>query len=246
MLTPTRLAHGLAVIVGTLALAGCGGADPVVETPDTLQRELADANVAGGDPAVAAALQAPLMSDPTLSQSANADTIRPPSRPDPDSVPVDDPARIASDAGTPAVPPPAPCPDCAAAGRALTPVALASLQPNRAIAACATRMRYSAEWANRLPGGLALYPGAYVAEAAGTDEGGCRLRVTRFASSAPVARLVDWYHATAAAAGGWAPAHRADGTVHVVSGARRGAVFTAYVTPRNGGGSEVSLIVSGG
>ncbi|KQM67892.1 hypothetical protein ASE75_03170 [Sphingomonas sp. Leaf17] len=236
----------IGLFAGLLALAGCGSADPAVETPDTLQRELADTNVAGGDPAVAAALQAPLMSDPTLSQSANADTIRPPSQPDPDSVPADDPAPAAT-AADPAVasaPSPAACPDCAAVRRALTPVALAATQ-GPAIAACAARMRYSADWANRLPAGIALYPAAHVAEAAGTDEGGCRLRVARFISSAPVARLVDWYHATAGN-GGWSPTHRADGDLHAVTGQRRGAVFTAYVTPRAGGGSDVALIASGG
>ena len=246
MLTTRRVLPRFASVSLALALASCGSPEPAAETPETLNQELADANVAGiGDPIVAAALQAPLMSDPTLSQSANADTIRPPSRPDPESVPTDDPASAVAAAPLPAAPAPTACPDCAAARAALTPVALIAAERTPAIAACAPRLRYSAEWANRLPSGLALYPDAHVAEAAGTDEAGCRVRVARFASAAPLTRLVDWYHATAGT-GGWAPVHRADGTMHAISGQRRGAGFTVYVAPRTGGGSDVTRVASGG
>lgn len=236
----------LAGIVLALAIVSCAKPEPAVETPELLQQELADANVAGiGDPIVASALQAPLMSDATLSQSANADTIRPPSRPDPESVPTDDPATAVAASPLPAAPVAKPCPDCAAARSALTLAALIAAQRNPAVAACAPRLRYSAEWANRLPSGLALYPDAHVAEAAGTDDAGCGIRVARFASAAPVARLIDWYYATAGT-GGWAPMHRADGPLHAASGQRRDARFTVYVTPRAGGGSDVTLVASGG
>lgn len=226
-----------------VAMPGCSDI-PSAETPDALHGELADANVAGiGAPIVASALQAPLMSDPTLSQSANADTIRPPSRPDPESVPIDDP--VAATAGSGATATAAPCPDCTAVRAALTPVALVAAQRAPAITACAPRLGYTADWANRLPTGLALYPDAHVAEAAGTDDGGCHIRVVRFTSNAAPASLVDWYRG-AARAGGWAASLRADGPMQALSGQRPGARFDVYATLRGPGGSDVVLLVAGG
>lgn len=228
-----------------VAMPGCSDT-PSAETPDALHGELANANVAGiGAPIVASALQAPLMSDPTLSQSANADTIRPPSRPDPESVPIDDPVPAPANPAATATPAPGPCPDCTTARALLTPAALVAAQRTPEVAACASRMGYTAAWANRLPTGVALYPDAHVAEAAGTDDGGCHVRVVRFSSNATRDSVITWYH-DAARAGGWSVSHRADGTMQALSGQQRGVRFDAYVTPRSSGGSDVALIVSGG
>ncbi|HEU0066491.1 MAG TPA: hypothetical protein VFQ57_04545 [Sphingomonas sp.] len=191
-----------------LALGACSGKD---DDPAPAQKPIAD-------PAVAEALQGPIMVDPGLGQSANIDALRPPPRPDTVLVPLD--AAVSRPVGA-----------------ALTLGAVAQAIPRTA--ACAGRVRYSAIWSTRLSPAFPLYPDAAVTEAAGTDDG-CSLRIVAFASDAAPDVVRTWYGARARAAGYTV---RSGGMR--VSGERAGALYVVHVQPRDGGGSDVHLIVGG-
>ena len=227
-----------------LLVPACNRAPDPQPDLDQLDRELTDANSAGKsrDPAIAQALHDQIMVDPNLTQSSNANAVRPPSRPDSGAVPPDitrpDPVDPATLRRAPAAK--ADCPQCRAKGQAFTLGALAGQQPG----GCAT-VSYSAQWANRLPAALPLYPDARVTEAAGANTGPCHLRVVSFRSSAAPAKLVDFYY-TRASAAGYSAEHRADGTMHVLGGTHGGDAYVVYVTPRQGGGAVVDLVSNAG
>jgi hypothetical protein len=239
----------LALLAMIAALAGCGRSAREPDELAQLDRELAEANGLQRDPAVAAALGDQIMVDPRLLQQSNANSIRPPNRPDGGAVaPVDIAARpeTAPPPGlTPAPATKADCPECRARGGALTLGALAERQRDRRTAACAPRIGYSAAWVNRLPPAAALYPDARVIEAAGVDEPGCSLRIVTYRSSAPLQRVADWYGTTGRRAG-YAAEHRVDGAVHAVGGTRGGAAYLAYLRARADGGTDVDVIANGG
>lgn len=167
-----------------LALAACSR-DPA---PVQMSRDRI------GDPALAAAIAAPIMIDPGLGQSANADAIRPPTAPDPIAVPPDplgrpdDPGPLA---GLRHAPAPTACPACRIAHGALTLGALAERQPRRDAATCAASIRYAGDWADRLPPALPLPPATRVVEAAGSDAPGCALRLASLDSSMSAVQLID-------------------------------------------------------
>lgn len=224
--------------------AACRNQPDAQQDLNSLDQELTGA-VAGNqaDPALNAALRDQIMVDPALTQSANTNVVRPPSRPDPLSAPIE-PVVPRSDglAGVtlkPAPPAKADCPACRKAQGALTLGELAARQ-SRQSADCASRVTYSAGWANRLPDGVPLYPDARVQEAAGNDA--CGLRVVSFASAAPVGRILDWYN-TRVTQAGYSAEHQAAGEQHVLGGTRGAAAYVVYVTPRIGGGSDVDLVV---
>jgi hypothetical protein len=231
-----------------LSLGGCKKSRSQQDL-DTLDRELTDANGAGKDPALTAALRDQITVDPALAQSSNAKAVRPPSRPDPHAMP---PEQLGAPADTnrsgPSRSAPAAsgnCPGCAARKQALTLGALAERGGNRGAAACAGDIRYASSWALRLPPALPLYPDARVSEAAGKDGGGCSLRVVSFASNASLGRVIDWYYDHAIKAG-YSADHQADGAEHVLAGSRGNAAFAVYLQPRQGGGTAVDVVSNGG
>lgn len=234
-----------AVVALLSTLAGCEKPEPSVEDIDGLTRELAAAQTGNiRDPAVAAALAAPIMVDPGLAQSANTHVIRPPPHPASGKLPI---------APLPADPLPAlrmpvaakDCPDCAARRGTLTIGALAQRQRDPRTARCATRIGYSAMWAIRLPNGFSLHPAARVIEAAGCDTPGCTLRIVSFATSAPPAKAIAFYHARAGEAG-FTGKVQANGSTQIVAGTKGDAAYVVYAAPRAGGGTTVDLIVNGG
>lgn len=236
----------LPVALIALSLAGCGRSEPKPNGLDQLDRELTDHAGNERDPAVASALRDQIMVDPALTQQSNANAIRPAPRPDPHQVPPEG-MGARPDGVDPATLKRAPaarvdCPECRAAKGALTLGALAERQRSPRAADCAARVRYSAIWSVRLPAGLPLYPDARVAEAAGTDAAGCRLRIVSFASSAPPSRVIDWYYGRVTAAG-YSGEHKTDGAMEVLGGTHGDDAYLLYVTKR-AGGSDVDLVVN--
>jgi hypothetical protein len=232
------------LIVLPLLLMACSKQPASQQDLASLDAELTGA-VAGNqrDPALTAALHDQILVDPALTQSANTNVVRPPSRPDPLSIPID-PVVPHGDGVATATLKPAPaakadCPECRKADGALTLGELAARQ-SKGAADCASRVTYSAGWANRLPAGVPLYPDARVREAAGNDA--CGLRIVSFASSAPVGRILDWYN-TRVTQAGYSAEHQAAGKQHVLGGTRGAAAYVVYVTPAAGGGSAVDLLV---
>ena len=232
-----------ALLLLTLALAACSKPPASQQDLDSLDRELTAGSGNQADPTLTAALRDQIMVDPALTQSANTNVVRPPSRPDPLSappapvVPISDHVAAADLKPTPTAG--RDCPRCRAADGALTLGELAKRQ-SAGQAACAQRVTYSAGWANRLPAAVPLYPDARVREAAGNDA--CGLRVVSFTSSAPVGRILDWYNARVSRAG-YSVDHQASGAQHVLGGTRGDSAYVVYASAAPGGGSEIDLIV---
>lgn len=239
-------ARPLALLVAVAPLIhGCGQQPAAQQDLAGLDRELTAATTANArDPALTASLGDQIMVDPALAQSANADVIRPPARPDPGSVPVVANGGGADPAGLKTAPAARPdCPECRAAAGALTLGELAARQTNRTMAGCANRLTYSAGWANRLPADMPLYPDARIDEAAGAD--GCGLRVVSFASAAPTTRVIDYYY-TKVTSVGYSAERKAANGMDVLGGTRGEAAYMIYVSARPGGGSAVDLVSNAG
>ena len=252
--------RGLTLVMLSAALAACGARGDGDRNLDSLDNELIDGNSAGttSDPALMSALQDQIMVDPSLAQQANNDAVRPPAQPYSGAVPPDGIAAPPSGAAattaagrsetlkkTPA--PGANCPQCGAARESLTLGALASRQKDKRTSACASNMRYSARWAQRLPVDLPLYPDARVSEAAGAEAGGCTLRAVSFASSAPLQTVLDWYY-TRATNAGYSAEHQAEGAEHVLGGTRDrdNGAYAIFLTSRRDGGTDVDLVANNG
>lgn len=234
------------LLVTLAATAACDRQPAASNALDALDANLAD-GVPTDDPAVHAALRDQIMVDPALTQQANHDAVRPPARPPGAAAPADQLTLGAAEhetlARTPA--PTGKCDQCTAARQVLTLGALATQQGGSA-GQCAQHVGYSTGWANRLPAGVALYPGVHVVEAAGADGHGCALRIVSIASGAPVQRILDWYY-THVRQAGYTLQHRADGGEHVLAGTRAaGGAFLLVARPRAGGGTEADLMVDGG
>lgn len=224
-------------------LAACGAAeadDPLV----ALEAELvADA----GDPAVAAALADPIMTDATLASRANANAVRPPPMPYAAPIPQSDVARRGSTAdaiardrleSAPAATGDG-CAECEAARDATTLAELARPVAGR----CSDAIQYSHGWTTRLPDTVPLIVNARVTEAAGVANAQCDVRIVRFWSDLPPDRLIDWYF-TRAKAVGYATDRQADAGGQRLAGRHSGgARHTLFVDPRSDGGSDVSLIM---
>ncbi|MGY4397400.1 hypothetical protein ACVWZA_002594 [Sphingomonas sp. UYAg733] len=243
-------------LVLPVALAACGPRESE-RNLDSLDQELIDGNSAGNtrDPALMSALQDQIMVDPTLASQANNDAVRPPAQPYSGAVPADGIAAGARTTGTgtseAVKSTPAPkaggCAQCDAARESLTLGALAARQKDPRSASCASKMRYSTRWVQRMPADLPLYPDARVSEAAGADGEGCALRAVSFATSASLQRVLDWYY-TRTTNAGYSAEHEADGAEHVLGGtrARDEGAFALFLTKRGDGGTDVDIVANNG
>ncbi|MGK6318149.1 hypothetical protein [Sphingomonas sp. DT-204] len=235
-----------------IALAACGGGAPQQQNVDTLDQELAEGiSNNGSDPLLTGALQDQIMVDPQLAQKSNADSVRPPSQPYAAPVPATDVAAGPAPAAGEVMRTPPPvaggCPQCKAADESLTLGALAARQKGRGAPGCIAKLRYAAGWANRLPRDIPLYANARVIEAAGVQDAQCSLRVASFTVPQPMQAMLDWYY-TRAVKAGFTAEHQSDGIQHVLGGTRDrdGGAYVLYLTPREGGGTDVDLIANNG
>ena len=221
-----------AALAGLLALAACSGGDE-----NNLAAIDNDLLANGADPALTSALEDQILVDPNLVQQANPNSVRPPETPVQAQYP---------------------------AGSARTEAAIARMQQAGASAqaeaqaqgaqASATAgpcgstipFQHGAQWANRLPAEFPLYPGGRVTEAAGSNEGDCKVRVVTFTTGDPYNRVLEHYRSLAAR-GGFSAEQQLRGNDHVLGGvnARTDGAFYLIVTPQ-ARGSEVALIVNNG
>lgn len=110
---------------------------------------------------------------------------------------------------------------------------------------CADKARHAPQWANALPDALPVYPRAAVQDAAGTDEGGCRLRVVNFITPVAPGDVVNFYY-THARKAGYDAQHRLDGKDHVLGGAKERAAYVLYIRTLANGLTEVDLVSNAG
>lgn len=205
------------------------------------------------DPAVAAALAEPLLSDPDLAGSSRSGTALTGGGPATGGVPLILFDAAAAEAARSAARdliggPIAPAPQPLAGGeqsplaRAPTAAAMAAALPFSR--ACGESLDYSFAWAARLPASLPIYPRAHAQEAGGSDRAGCRLRVVNFHAAVQPDEVIAFYLASAARSGLSAD-YRREGTDLVLRGGLGGLNYALFVRPLADGGSEVDLIVNG-
>ena len=229
-------------LAGALLLAGCGDNDP----PD---------KTANDDAAMSGALGKPITVDPDLAGENGANTVA--SVPSADgTVPSLDMSPEAVSAaraaalslvGGPGAMKQAP----AASGTTsalpkdseLTAAARAAASPGGR-GDCAARARYTAAWAAKMPDAFPVYPKAAVQEAAGTDDGGCALRVVNFTTPVPGPEVLDFYY-TRAAAAGFTAQHTRDGGEDALGGTKGRASYVVYVSKLPTGATSVDLVTNG-
>lgn len=206
------------------------------------------------DPVVAAAVNEPLMADPdlagqnqggaALTGGGPASAEIPPFKRSKDEI---DAARAAAQqVQGKAIPALAQAEERTSASRLDKAVSAPAIARALGIgaAACVDRMDYSAIWAARLAAPFEVYPRGHVGQSAGTDQGGCRLRVVSFVT--PVAAEdVAAFYAARARAGGYAPRRTREGADDVLQGTRGTTAYAVAVRPRDDRLTEVTLITSG-
>jgi hypothetical protein len=222
----TRLARR-AVLPALLALAACtGGSDQ------------AEGGNQGNDtdPALTSALEDQIAVDPQLSQQSNKNAVRPPETPTQAQYP----------AGGPTVAAPKAIPASAETGGQHSQLTTAAAGDGGTACPGGTKYDYNPAWAQRLSPTFPIYPGGRLTEAAGANEGACRVRVVAFTTADPYQRVLDWYH-TQAVRAGYSSEHQLRESDHVLAGTndRDGGAFYLIVTPR-GSGSDVALISNNG
>lgn len=228
----------LANLVGMLILAGCGGSG-----------EKSPAPKAEEDPAITSALADEIMVDPELAGQQGgpgASNIElPPEQRTPEAAAA---ARAEAlqlaGGGIEAAPAPAGAGDMGKLLESAATAAEVAAAAKTGKVDCAAKVAYSAKWATMLPPALAVYPRGAVREAAGTDSGGCRLRVVNFTTPVTPTEIVDFYY-TRARSGGYDARHQVDGKDHVLGGRKAGGAYLVYARGLDNGLTEVDLVVSG-
>lgn len=232
-----------------LALVACGSnkdANNLAELDAALTND-------ASDPALRGALEGPLATDPDLAGQSNARALKPGEKPLSAAIPITKANIAAASAearklaggalqSAPAPTEGKPCAECSAGG----PKTLGALAREQGGKSCGT-MAYGMDWAQRLPAGLPLYPGANLMEAAGVDGGRCGLRAASFIAPATLQDAVDFYYTMARRAGYDAEHQTMDGD-HVLGGTRAkddGAYFITFA-PAPGGGTAVDIVTNNG
>ena len=237
MKSPVRFA--LTGIATLALLAGC----------DSAERK--DADASGEDPAMTGALGDQIMVDPELAGqndgavSAGGTSVElPPEQRTPEAI-----AKAKEEAATKTGGSLSSAPAPASGGTS-------SLVENAATAAqvaqttkaagtdCASRVKYSMNWAAKLPAALPVYPRGAVQEAAGTDQDGCALRVISFVTPVQPGDVMDFYY-TKVRKAGYGAEHRMDGKQHVLGGGKGSNAYLVYARKLDNGLTEVDLIASG-
>jgi len=224
-----------------LLLAGCGGTADDASPP------------APADAAISDALADPIMTDPDLVSQNGAYSAVMVSGPVSSALPpiARDAAAVgaardeASDllGGTiPAVPAPAsgnlkPFREAVTASQMAGAAAIASR-------ACIQGAAYTARWAAVLPGPLQVYPRGAVEDAAGTDAGGCALRVVHFKTAVAADDVLAFHHARLRAAA-YPVEHVADGENHLLRGRKGGVSYAIYVRKAEDGLTAGDIVVAG-
>lgn len=210
-----------------------------------------DAEGTSDDPAVTGALGDDIMVDPELSgqngaaMSAGPGSIElPPEQRSPEAIAAARQEAARKSGGTLKS---APSPTQGDTASLVENAATAAQVAENARAAgtdCTSKVEYSINWTNKLPGALAVYPRGAVQEAAGTDKGGCSLRVVSFVSPVDPEDIVDYYY-TQVTKAGYNADYRMEGGDHVLGGGKAGQAYLIYARKLDNGLSEVDLIASG-
>lgn len=238
-----------------LGLAACGKANGDEAAVADLDNKLAGK---GSDPAMNTALDDRILVDPDMTDSANVNTVKNPTKPLDGSLPADTgyegDASIEALNGAKLLRAPKPtvvgdedCQNCGA-NQARTLGSMAIEQGvTRGKGTCDAKLEYGAGWANRMPAEFPVYPNGRVQEAGGVNGGLCDIRVVSFASSASMQDVIDYYY-TRARKSGFTAEHQIRKGEHVLGGTRdndSGAYFITF-NPGPNGGTLVDIVANNG
>lgn len=218
------MSRRLSILLLPLALAACGS-DPAKDV-NALDSALVNGADGADDPALTAALADQIMVDPQLSQQSNARAARAADRPTEGGVPAGTEPREGS----------APRPDR---------VTLGQMAAAQATGRCPKDVKYGFAWSTKLPPHTPLPRDARVAEAAGSDEAGCGLRVVSFATAQPPAKLAAWYAGLAKRAG-YSFESQQRGAEQLLGGTKGENAYVITLVARPAGGTDVDLVSSVG
>lgn len=109
---------------------------------------------------------------------------------------------------------------------------------------CASIAEFSALWAARMPEAFPVYPRAAVQEAAGTDSGGCHLRVVNFLTPVALGDVMDFYF-TRGSTNGFAMQRVLQDGEDVLGGTADGRSFMVFARAIDGGMTSVDLVTTG-
>lgn len=228
-------------LAGALLLAGCGGAAKDAPPPAPV------------DAAVIEALSDPIMTDPDLTSQNQAHAAIAVSGPASSALPPIDRSDAAIDAAREAAARlaggtvlrlPNPSKEDLRALRDAVTAAQMAAAAKLTRADCAGQVRYTARWAAMLPEPVQVYPRGAVEEAAGTDAGGCALRVVHFKTPVPVEDVLAFHHARLRAVG-YAVKHGVDDDDHVLRGRKGGSGYLLYVRKAEDGLTAADIVVAG-
>ncbi|WP_299321464.1 hypothetical protein [Parasphingopyxis sp.] len=251
MMRANRFAIGAAAAL-SLSLAACGTGETETDTEAMDEALLGEAD--NSDPALTTALEDQIMVDQDLAGQSNTNAALPgdavSGAPIPETLHTVSDAQAAIDGGR-LLSAPEPTQGEERVGRSAgqgetTLGAMAETQAAD-VDVCDGTVEYGMAWASSLPPEFNPYPGSEVAEAAGYDEAGCRMRVVSFRSSAEMDRLIDWYY-TRAIRAGYSSEHQLRHGNNVLGGFRErdeGAYYIVFA-PRRGGGTAVDVVTSAG
>jgi hypothetical protein len=188
------------------------------------------------DPALTSALEDQIAVDPQLSQQSNRNAVRPPETPSQAQYPT----------GGPAVQAPQARPASAETRAQHAQVSTAASGGGGTACPGGAQYDYNPAWAGRLSPTFPVYPGGKITEAAGANQGDCRVRVVTFTTAEPYQRVLDYYH-TQEVRAGYSSEHQLRESDHVLAGTREsdGGAFYVIVTPARTG-AEVALIANKG
>lgn len=205
------------------AVAGCKSAPPQPQDPALTSQMPDKADV---DPAVARALEDPILVDPNLVGQSNQGAILPHNPPDTGAVPVD-----------PSVP--------KAAGERPDGPDLGD-RPAAHPRGCAQGLAYGLSWSNRLPTDVPLPSGSQVEEAAGMETPHCHIRAVTLTHAAPPDEMLDFYRTTLKAGGYNVSEQRSGREIWLKALGPEGRVAFLIVTPGKKQGSLIDLITNHG
>ncbi|TIX50550.1 hypothetical protein [Alteraurantiacibacter aquimixticola] len=110
---------------------------------------------------------------------------------------------------------------------------------------CAASAQFSATWAARLPQAFPVYPRGAVQEAAGSDAGGCSLRVVNFTTPVALGDVMDFYYTRATVEGFEVERIHQDGE-DILGGTNAGRSFMVFARLLDDGMTSVDLVTTGG
>lgn len=228
-------------LVAPLLLAACSDAPGEIGPQEDL------------DPAVAHALNEPLMTDPDLvsSNEANAALTGSQDHSLPADIATPEAIREAQDravallggsGAVPRLPEPGPLSPEGEVSPLVMLEGVATQVPG--LEKCLAGARYGFGWAALLPDSVPVFPRGATIEALGSDRQGCAFRAVRFRSPVPAEDLAAFYFGKASQ-GGYAVTYRRGDDVWQIEGRKGGARLLVRGRPSFLGHQEIDLVTGG-